>query len=110
MTRHLKSNTNHIVANNHFLKETISLMNSKLKFLKLFDPERYYRKLREIKQNKGIRREFDQKYADRSESAATKKNPPKTNTVIRNLRVIPELDKIIFPPIGELGLLLPFFR
>ena len=58
----------------------------------------------------GLSHNIDQKYADRSESAATKKNPPKTNTVIRNLRVIPELDKIIFPPIGELGLLLPFFR
>ena len=39
--------------------------------------------------NKGQVHKPDQKYADRSESAATKKNPPKTNTAIRNLRVIP---------------------
>ena len=43
------------------------------------------------KMTEEIINEPDQRYADRSESAAIKKNPPKTNTVIRNLRVIPKL-------------------
>lgn len=45
----------------------------------------------------GLPHKTDRKYADRSESAATKKQVPKTNTVIRNLRVIPKQNRKHMP-------------
>ena len=88
MTRHLESNTKSL-----FEGIGISLMSSKQKTPQLTETEKEI--LIIIGENQpiskeGIIRKFVWKYSGRSEPDANKKQSPKTNTAIRNLRVIPE--------------------